>query len=69
MADQNTPANENAERDDTSSDTSSKKHNKAGNQPLTPRNEPNRTPESRHDRESHVGSGNQTQARRGGATR
>lgn len=63
MADQNTP--ENAERDDTSS----KKHNKAGNQPLTPRNEPNRTSESRHDRESHVGSGNQTQARRGGATK
>ena len=37
--------------------------------PPTPRNEPRRTPESRHDRESHVGGSNQLQARRGGGTR
>ncbi|BEP42665.1 hypothetical protein ABL849_15165 [Variovorax sp. 375MFSha3.1] len=42
-------------------------HNKAGNQPATPKNEPRRTPESRSDRESHVGGSNQLQARRGGA--
>ena len=41
-------------------------HNKAGHQPVTARNEPRRTPESRNDRESHVGGGNQLQARRGG---
>lgn len=41
-------------------------HNKAGNQSPTPRNEPRRTAESRHDRESQVGSSNQTQSRRGG---
>jgi len=42
-------------------------HNKAGRQPPTQRNEPRRTTESRNDREGHVGSGNQLQARRGGA--
>ena len=41
--------------------------NKAGNQSPTPINEPRRTAESRHDRESHVGGNNQTQSRRGGA--
>jgi hypothetical protein len=41
-------------------------HNKAGHQPVTARNEPRRTPESRNDRESHVGGSNQMQARRGG---
>ncbi|KQX21915.1 hypothetical protein [Variovorax sp. Root434] len=50
-------------------DTVPTQHNKAGNQPATPRNEPRRTPESRHDRESHVGGSNQLQARRGGGTR
>lgn len=49
-------------------DNPSTEHNKAGNQPLTPRNEPRRTPESRHDRESQVGSGNQHQSRRGGGS-
>ena len=48
-------------------DTLPTRHNKAGNQPPTPRNEPRRTPESRNDRESHVGGSNQLQARRGGA--
>ncbi|RRH87321.1 hypothetical protein EH244_17660 [Variovorax beijingensis] len=41
-------------------------HNKAGHQSPTPRNEPRRTTESRHDRESHVGGSNQSQSRRGG---
>jgi len=48
-------------------DTLPTQHNKAGNQAPTPRNEPRRTPESRNDRESHVGAGNQLQARRGGS--
>lgn len=42
-------------------------HNKTGDQPATQKNEGERTPESRSDRESHVGSGNQSQSRRGGA--
>ena len=44
-------------------------HNKAGEQPLTQKNEPKRTPESRTDREAHIGSGNQTQSRRGNTGR
>ena len=32
-------------------DTLPTRHNKAGNQPPTPRNEPRRTPESRNDRD------------------
>ncbi len=39
--------------------------NKLGEQNPTQKNEGKRTPESRHDRESHVGSQNQTQARKG----
>lgn len=43
-------------------------HNKAKeNAQLTQTNEPRRTPESRSDRESQVGSGNQTQSRKGGS--
>ena len=42
-------------------------HNKAGHQSPTPRNEQRRTVESRHDRESQLGSSNQSQARRGGS--
>ena len=37
----------------------------SGHQPVTQRNEPKRTPESRHDRESQVGGSNQTQVRKG----
>jgi hypothetical protein len=41
-------------------------HNKPkGNLQVTQTNEPRRTPESRSDRESQVGSANQTQARKG----
>jgi hypothetical protein len=39
--------------------------NKVGEQKPTQKNEGLRTPDSRHDRESHLGSQNQTQARRG----
>lgn len=39
--------------------------NKLGEQNPTQKNEGKRTPESRHDREGHVGSQNQTQARKG----
>lgn len=38
-------------------------HNAQGKQPPTPRNEARRTPESRHDREDHVGGSNQKQQR------
>lgn len=41
-------------------------HNKLGNQKPTQKNEGRRTPESRHDRESHIGGENQNQARTGG---
>ena len=40
-------------------------HNKVSEQPLTQKNESKRTPDSRTDREAHVGSGNQSQSRRG----
>lgn len=39
--------------------------NKAGEQEPTQKNEGRRTPQSRHDREAHIGSSNQTQSRRG----
>lgn len=42
-------------------------HNKQGNQPLTQKNEPERTPQSRQDRQDQVGANNQTSSRRGGA--
>lgn len=39
--------------------------NKMGEQEATPLNQGHRTPESRSDREAHVGSNNQSQSRRG----
>ena len=42
---------------------------KVGEQPLTQKNEAKRTPDSRRDREAHIGSGNQTQSRRGATGR
>ena len=39
--------------------------NKLGKQEPTQLNQGQRTPDSRSDREAHVGSGNQTQSRRG----
>ena len=44
-------------------------HNKVGDQALTQRNQAERTPASRTDREAHIGSGNQTQSRRGNTGR
>ncbi|MGB4117841.1 MAG: hypothetical protein WBK51_14980 [Polaromonas sp.] len=44
-------------------------HNRVGEQPLTQMNQPKRTPDSRTDREAHIGSGNQTQSRRGATGR
>jgi hypothetical protein len=41
--------------------------NKMGEQKPTQKNEGQRTPESRHDRETHIGGDNQNQARRGAA--
>ena len=40
-------------------------HNKVGEQAVTQKDEAKRTPDSRADREAHVGGGNQTQARKG----
>ena len=40
--------------------------NQAGEKPPTQKNEGQRTANSRHDRESHVGGSNQLQSRRGG---
>ena len=40
-------------------------HNKLGDQQTTQLNQGKRTPESRSDRESHVGGNNQSQSRRG----
>ncbi len=40
--------------------------NKLGEGTPTQKNEGRRTPQSRHDRESHVGGENQTMSRRGG---
>ena len=44
-------------------------HNKVGEQALTQKNEAKRTPDSRTDREAHIGSGNQTQSRKGNTGR
>ena len=44
-------------------------HNKVGDQELTQKNQSKRTPDSRTDREAHIGSGNQTQSRRGSTGR
>jgi len=41
--------------------------NKMGEQDATQLNQGKRTPNSRHDRESHVGGSNQSQSRRGPA--
>ena len=39
--------------------------NKAGQQEPTQKNQPKRSPQSRNDRESQLGSSNQSQSRRG----
>ena len=42
-------------------------HNRQGDQQPTQKNEAQRTPQSRHDRDAHIGSGNQVQSRQGSA--
>ena len=42
-------------------------HHSPGDQPPTQIHQGRRTPESRGDRDTHVGSGNQTQSRQGAA--
>lgn len=44
-------------------------HNKVGDQASTQKNQGERTPASRTDREAHIGSSNQTQSRRGNTGR
>jgi len=70
-----TAADPNAERDNTTQDNSPKASghggkvendfNQTGEQKPTQKNEGQRTANSRHDRESHVGGSNQLQSRRG----
>lgn len=42
-------------------------HNRQGGQDPTQKNEGRRTPHSRHDRDAHIGSGNQVRSRQGAA--
>lgn len=42
-------------------------HNSTGDKAATQTNQGRRTPESRGDRDTHLGSGNQGQSRQGGA--
>lgn len=42
-------------------------HNSTGDKAATQTNQGRRTPESRGDRDTHLGSGNQAQSRQGGA--
>lgn len=42
-------------------------HNSTGDKPTTQLNQGRRSPESRHDRDAHIGSSNQVQSRRGAA--
>lgn len=62
-----TPAGADADRQVPHSGKVGNDHNKQGEQAPTQKNEGRRTPESRHDRESQLGSHNQSSARRGGA--
>jgi hypothetical protein len=41
--------------------------NKVGQQDTTQKNQGKRTPQSRHDRDTHLGSDNQVRGRKGGA--
>ena len=75
-----TAADPSTEQGDTSQDNTSPKasghggkvendFNQTGDQKPTQRNEGQRTANSRHDRESHVGGSNQLQSRRGNTGR
>lgn len=41
-------------------------HNSTGDKAATQLNQGRRSPQSRHDRDAHIGSGNQVQSRQGG---
>ena len=54
------------DRQEPGTPKNSNDHNKLGEKKPTQKNEGRRTPESRHDRETHVGGMNVVQARTGG---
>jgi hypothetical protein len=54
-------------KDQHSDRDDSQAHNSAGDKPATQLHQGRRTPESRGDRDAHVGSGNQMQSRQGAA--
>ena len=64
----NGESNDSAASENQGSGKVAEAHNSTGDQPATAINQGRRTPESRGDRDTHVGSGNQTQSRRGGGT-
>ena len=61
-------SNDSAASENQGSGKVAQAHNSTGDQPPTAINQGRRTPESRGDRDTHVGSGNQTQSRRGDGT-
>ena len=70
----NTPQNQNQDKDQNHPDRQEpgqgkveNDHNRTGHQEPTQKNEGQRTPDSRSDRTSHIGSGNQNQTRQGNA--
>ena len=64
----NGESNDSAASENQGSGKVAQAHNSTGDQPATAINQGRRTPESRGDRDTHVGRGNQTQSRRGGGT-
>lgn len=62
---QNSPSTEND--DSESGGKVANDTNKTGDQKATQKNEGRRTPDSRHDREAHIGGSNQSQSRQGKA--
>lgn len=55
------------DKDNEGSGKVAQAHNSTGDKPATQLNQGRRSPESRHDRDAHIGSGNQVQSRRGAA--
>lgn len=64
---QNTSPKDDGQAGDEGSGKVAHDHNSAGKQPPTQTHQDQRTPHSRHDRDSQIGSGNQSQSRQGGA--
>ena len=63
----NGESNDSAASENQGSGKVAQAHNSAGDQPPTQIHQGRRTPESRGDRDTHVGSSNQTQSRQGAA--